>query len=222
MMIHNIDSNQEVSYIESVSEPQSVGNVCVTPRGSRYWTPVVLENKKPVKKMLFVSLDQAIEFYNNYAKKLDLNLIGHQKTKKDDSHFLNSQRQLNFCQKQTLMDVGNLNMGQRKGFKVLKQARGNLNMGQRKGFKVLKQAREGDVHMAIEKLERKKELFPDFSYEFMQGEYKKLSRLFWADETAKRNYIVFGDIVGFDATFRTQNILWSLFRLSESITINDV
>nr|GFC02102.1 hypothetical protein [Tanacetum cinerariifolium] len=37
----------------------------------------------------------------------------------------------------------------------------------------------------------------------MQGEDKKLSGLFWADETAKRNYIAFGDIVGFDATFRT-------------------
>ncbi|GJS56047.1 FAR1 DNA binding domain, zinc finger, SWIM-type, MULE transposase domain containing protein [Tanacetum coccineum] len=69
MMIHNIDVDQEVSYIESVPEPQSVGNVRVTPRGSRYWTPVVPENEKPVKKMLFVSLDQAIEFYNNYAKK---------------------------------------------------------------------------------------------------------------------------------------------------------
>ncbi|GKB16560.1 FAR1-related sequence 5-like protein [Tanacetum coccineum] len=232
MMIHNIDADQEVSYIESVSEPQSVGNVRVTPRGSRYWTPVVPENEKPVKKMLFVSLDQAIEFYNNYAKKAGFearrssenkgkhgvitrkyllcskegqnpttyaNTLIEQKGKrvttskrtgceahiilkylrkrnlyevvefneehnhsmvhKDDSHFLNSQRQLNFCQKQTLMDVGNLNMGPRKGFKVLKQAR---------------------------------------------GEDKKLSGLFWADETAKRNYIAFGDIVGFDATFRTQ------------------
>ncbi|GKC86830.1 FAR1-related sequence 5-like protein, partial [Tanacetum coccineum] len=166
------------------------------------------------------SLDEAFEFYSNYAKKsrfeprrstenkeptgkrvttskrtgfeariiLKLNRKkkmyevvefeeehNHSMVHKDDSHFLNSQRQLNFCQKQTLMDVGNLNMGPRKGFKVLKQAR----------------------------VGEKKELLPDFSYEFMQGEDKKLSGLFWADETAKRNYIAFGDIVGFDATFRT-------------------
>nr|GEV75824.1 protein FAR1-related sequence 5-like [Tanacetum cinerariifolium] len=239
MMILNIDSDQEVSYIESVLERQSVGNVCVTPRGSRYWTPVVPENEKPVKKMLFVSLDKAIEFYNNYAKKLDLNLVeqkgkrvttskrtgceahiilkylhkrnlyevvefneehNHSMVHKDDFHFLNSQRQLNFCQKQTLMDVENLNMGPCKGFKVLKQARGSYDKvgateTDSKNYKrdIDLFIGEGDAHMAIEKLEKKKELLPDFSYEFMQDEDKKLSGLFWAEETAKQK---FGDKLG--------------------------
>lgn len=255
----------------------------VTPRGSRYWTPVVPDNEKPVEKMLFDSLDQAFEFYSNYARKsgfeprkssenkgkhgvitrkyflcskegqnpktyantlieptgkrvttskrtgceariiLKLNRKkkkyevvefeeehNHSMVHKDDSHFLNSQRQLNFCQKQTLMDVGNLNMGPRKGFKFLKQARGSFDKvgateTDSKNYKrdVDLFIGEGDAHMAIEKLEKKKELLPDFTFEFMQGEDKKLSGLFWADETAKRNYIAFGDIVGFDATFRT-------------------
>nr|GEY71764.1 hypothetical protein [Tanacetum cinerariifolium] len=108
------------------------------------------------------------------------------------------------------MDVGNLNMGPRKGFKVLKQARGSFDKvgateTDSKNYKrdIDLFIGEGDAHMAIEKLE-KKELLPDFSYELMQGEDKKLSGLFWADETTKRNYIALGDIVGFDATFRTQ------------------
>ena len=87
----------------------------------------------------------------------------HSMVHKDDSHFLNSQRQLNFCQKQTLMDVGNLNMGPRKGFKFLKQARGSFDKvgateTDSKNYKrdIDLFIGEGDAHMAIEKLEKKK------------------------------------------------------------------
>nr|GFB08934.1 hypothetical protein [Tanacetum cinerariifolium] len=125
--------------IESVPEPQSVGNVCVTPRGSRYWTPVVPENEKPVKKMMFVSLDQAIEFYNNYAKKA------------------------RFEPRMSSKNKGNLNMGPRKGFKVLKQARGSFDKVGATEIDSKNYKRdtdlfigEGDTHMAIEKLEKKK------------------------------------------------------------------
>ncbi|GJV89733.1 FAR1-related sequence 5-like protein, partial [Tanacetum coccineum] len=42
---------------------------------------------------------------------------------------------------------------------------------------------------------------------FMGGYHKavndELSRMFWADETMKCNYIAFGDVVSFDATYRT-------------------
>nr|GEZ03154.1 hypothetical protein [Tanacetum cinerariifolium] len=125
--------------IKSVPEPQSVGNVCVTPRGSRYWTPVVPENEKPVKKMMFVSLDQAIEFYNNYAKKAG------------------------FEPRMSSENKGNLNMGPRKGFKVLKQARGSFDKvgtteTDSKNYKRDTDLfiGEEDTHMAIEKLEKKK------------------------------------------------------------------
>nr|GEY37374.1 protein FAR1-related sequence 5-like isoform X1 [Tanacetum cinerariifolium] len=134
MITDDIDVDQ-VSYIESVPDPQSVGNLGITLRGSRYWTPVVPDNEKPVENMLFVSLDEAFEFYSNYAKKVDLNLV----------------------------DVGNLNMGPRKGFKVLKQARGRFDkVGATKtdseNYKgdIDLFIGEGDAHMTIEKLEKKR------------------------------------------------------------------
>ncbi|GKA42748.1 FAR1-related sequence 5-like protein [Tanacetum coccineum] len=44
---------------------------------------------------------------------------------------------------------------------------------------------------------------------FMGGYHKtvngELSRLFWADETMKCNYIAFGNVVSFDATYRTNS-----------------
>ncbi|KAI3700679.1 hypothetical protein L2E82_45316 [Cichorium intybus] len=62
---------------------------------------------------------------------------------------------------------------------------------------------ENDADMVIEKLNKKKEYFQDFSFEYSVGNDGKLTGLFWADEEAKRNYFAFGDVVGFDATYRT-------------------
>ncbi|MFS7963976.1 putative MULE transposase domain, FHY3/FAR1 family [Helianthus anomalus] len=61
---------------------------------------------------------------------------------------------------------------------------------------------EFDADMMIKRLMRKKEYMPNFSMEYITTEDGVLRVLFWADEDAKRNFSVFGDVVSFDATYR--------------------
>ncbi|CAI9294868.1 unnamed protein product [Lactuca saligna] len=51
-------------------------------------------------------------------------------------------------------------------------------------------------------LNNRKENVKNFSFDY-RVENKQLNALFWADETSKRNYKEFGDVVSFEATFRT-------------------
>ncbi|KAK1425249.1 hypothetical protein QVD17_20597 [Tagetes erecta] len=50
---------------------------------------------------------------------------------------------------------------------------------------------------------KKKEQLPDFSCEYFTDEENCLVGLFWSDGESKRNYQVFGDIMSFDATYRS-------------------
>ncbi|XP_021972390.1 protein FAR1-RELATED SEQUENCE 5-like [Helianthus annuus] len=62
---------------------------------------------------------------------------------------------------------------------------------------------EFDVDMVVQRLMKKKLYLPNFSCEFYCDEKGALAGLFWADEEMKLNYEVFGDVMSFDATFRT-------------------
>nr|KAJ0226470.1 hypothetical protein LSAT_V11C100043550 [Lactuca sativa] len=57
---------------------------------------------------------------------------------------------------------------------------------------------EKDADFMINKLMNKK----DFSFDYSVGSNRELTVLFWADEEAKRNYFAFGDVLGFNATYR--------------------
>lgn len=59
-----------------------------------------------------------------------------------------------------------------------------------------------DAQMLVDKMTKRKEHVPEFSFYHHTIE-KKLCRMFWADETMKCNYVAFGDVVSFDATFET-------------------
>nr|GEV74904.1 coatomer subunit gamma-2 [Tanacetum cinerariifolium] len=63
-------------------------------------------------------------------------------------------------------------------------------------------ARPRDAQMLVDKLNDRKKHVPNFSFEYKTVN-DELSRMFWADETMKCNYIAFGDVVSFDATYRT-------------------
>nr|GFB16910.1 protein FAR1-related sequence 5-like [Tanacetum cinerariifolium] len=61
---------------------------------------------------------------------------------------------------------------------------------------------EGDAQMLITKMNNRKLLVDNFSFEYVV-ENSQFSALFWADEMSKYNYKEFGDTISFDATFRT-------------------
>ncbi|GJX80746.1 FAR1-related sequence 5-like protein [Tanacetum coccineum] len=60
-----------------------------------------------------------------------------------------------------------------------------------------------DAQMLVDKMFNRKKHVPEFSFEYHTLPSKELVRLFWADETMKCNYVAFGDVVSFDATFHT-------------------
>lgn len=59
-----------------------------------------------------------------------------------------------------------------------------------------------DAQMLINKMNSRKKICPEYFFEYKCND-KELENIFWADETARINYKEFGDVVSFDATFRT-------------------
>ncbi|XP_076953010.1 protein FAR1-RELATED SEQUENCE 3-like [Bidens hawaiensis] len=57
--------------------------------------------------------------------------------------------------------------------------------------------------MAVRRLIRKKDFSPEYTCEYVIGEDHRMKGLFWADEQSKRNYMMFGDVVCFDATYKS-------------------
>ncbi|XP_021980106.1 protein FAR1-RELATED SEQUENCE 5-like [Helianthus annuus] len=63
---------------------------------------------------------------------------------------------------------------------------------------------EYDADKVINRLTDKKQYLVDFSFEYSVDEEKRLTGLFWADGLCKRNFMEFGDVISFDATFKTK------------------
>nr|GFB07091.1 hypothetical protein [Tanacetum cinerariifolium] len=61
---------------------------------------------------------------------------------------------------------------------------------------------DSDAQILIHKMENRKKHVSDFSFDYLV-ENAELSNIFWADEVSKYNYREFGDVVSFDATFKT-------------------
>ncbi|GKB63655.1 C2 calcium-dependent membrane-targeting protein [Tanacetum coccineum] len=61
---------------------------------------------------------------------------------------------------------------------------------------------ESYAQMLITKMENRKKFVPNFTFEY-KVKNSELVAMFWADEVDKCNYKEFGDIISFDATFRT-------------------
>ncbi|XP_031095150.1 protein FAR1-RELATED SEQUENCE 5-like [Ipomoea triloba] len=61
----------------------------------------------------------------------------------------------------------------------------------------------GDAQLFIDTLFKRRELCEAFGFEYDVDEANQLSRVFLADAVSRKNFSLFGDIVSFDATYRT-------------------
>ncbi|KAK1375631.1 hypothetical protein POM88_031824 [Heracleum sosnowskyi] len=107
-------------------------------------------------------------------------------------------------------DVGNVNIGTSKSFFFMKELVGGYaNVGAtmrafRNFRRDLKEyVGEPDAQMIIEKFNAKKESCESFYFAYELDKEEHLTKLFWADSVARRNYELYGDAVSFDATFDT-------------------
>ncbi|GJX58633.1 FAR1-related sequence 5-like protein, partial [Tanacetum coccineum] len=118
--------------------------------------------------------------------------------------------------------ISNLNMGPVRVFKLMKEIySGFENIGatttdcknEIRDMNVF--VGEDDAQMVVDKLLSKQEFFHDFFVSYKTDENDASTGLFWADEEAKRNYLFFGDVVSFDATYRSNKynmvlvLMWS-------------
>jgi len=131
----------------------------------------------------------------------------------EDYHLLCSARKLTYIQESLIASLSNLNIGPVKCFNIMRVMCGGFEevgatsidcKNFRRDLNVF--IGEFDAEMIVRRLMRKKEFLPDFSCEYYTGVEGCLAGLFWADEDMKRNYLMFGDVMSFDATFRTNRL----------------
>ncbi|XP_019179169.1 PREDICTED: protein FAR1-RELATED SEQUENCE 5-like [Ipomoea nil] len=60
-----------------------------------------------------------------------------------------------------------------------------------------------DAQILVHNLIKKQEMCPAFAFDYEVDEDEQMSRLFWADPMSKKNFVAFGDVVSFDATYST-------------------
>ncbi|GJR07786.1 FAR1-related sequence 5-like protein [Tanacetum coccineum] len=127
-----------------------------------------------------------------------------------DMIFMKNSRNIGYTKQHFLYQVSNANFGPAIGFRLMKQIHGGFDIvgvtvndckNQKKKISVFIVDR--DTQMAVEKLLSQKLHSPGFYANYYKGDDDRLVGLFWADEEAIRNYATFGDMVSFDATFRS-------------------
>ncbi|XP_019164429.1 PREDICTED: protein FAR1-RELATED SEQUENCE 5-like [Ipomoea nil] len=60
-----------------------------------------------------------------------------------------------------------------------------------------------DAQILVHNLIKKQEMCPAFAFDYEVDEDEQMNRLFWADPMSKKNFVAFGDVVSFDATYST-------------------
>ncbi|XP_022030861.1 protein FAR1-RELATED SEQUENCE 5-like [Helianthus annuus] len=128
----------------------------------------------------------------------------------EDIHFLPAARSIDYVKESFISGLSAINIGLVKAFNIMKTMYGGF--GEVGASKVdCKNYRrdlnlyigEYDAEMVVRRLIRKKECCPGFTCDYVIGEHRRLKGFFWADEQSKTDYTVFGDIVGFDATYKS-------------------
>ncbi|XP_076885700.1 protein FAR1-RELATED SEQUENCE 5-like [Bidens hawaiensis] len=134
----------------------------------------------------------------------------HRMVADSDMQFVRSARKLTHVQEEAIYELSNMNLGPFKAFNLMRtQYVGFEKVGATKDdCKNFKQGLncyigEYDAEMIVHRLCARKTFSSDYSFEYDVNDDRELIRMFWADETSKSNYLAFGDIISFNATFKT-------------------
>ncbi|KAL9665205.1 hypothetical protein QQ045_020617 [Rhodiola kirilowii] len=123
--------------------------------------------------------------------------------------FLSSHRALPLVDKQLIMECSKVRIGATKAHHIRKElCVGFMNIGATvTDYKNLKRDLKlyiglNDAQMVVDFLSDKKKTCQGYSFEYFSDGEGTLSRLFWFDGISRRDNIIFGDVVSFDATYR--------------------
>jgi len=125
-------------------------------------------------------------------------------------HLMKRQRQLGISEKVFIQKVSTSNIGATRAHHIYSQIQGSHKNthGTVADFKNYKNKincfiGSSDAQMLVNRMENRRDCVPNFSFYHKVKENTELECLFWADEIAKSNFKEFGDIISFDATYRT-------------------
>jgi hypothetical protein len=134
----------------------------------------------------------------------------HQMNSLEHRHLSKKQRKLGISEKLFIQKVSTSNIGPTKAHHIYSNIQGSHKNthGTVDDFKNYKKKincfiGSSDAQMLINKMENRKACVANFSFEYKVKENTELDCMFWADEIAKSNFKEFGDIISFDATYRT-------------------
>ncbi|XP_071727513.1 protein FAR1-RELATED SEQUENCE 5-like [Rutidosis leptorrhynchoides] len=192
------DTDRECVYV-----PKSfcVGSEEISSSGIKSWTPNVDKSLLPAIGMVFDSIDLAYNFYKDYAVNGGFE-VRKSSSKRGFDDLGNSLVRYKYflCSKQgsnheilhkpkdvsATDDIFDMNADCFGEVNTLTSVDDNLNqarIGPCRGYRILGKVKGGDEDVGCSKWE--------------------LAGAFWADQASKENYKVFGDVVSFDSTFRT-------------------
>ncbi|GJT07367.1 protein FAR1-related sequence 5 [Tanacetum coccineum] len=133
----------------------------------------------------------------------------HELEREEYKHLSKTERQLTYIEQAFIVKAASVNIGATRAHHLLTGIKGSylLVHGTTVDFKNFFRSvncyiGDSDAQMLIHKMENRKKHVSDFSFDYLV-ENAELTAIFWADEVSKYNYREFGDVVSFDATFKT-------------------
>ncbi|KAI3667658.1 hypothetical protein L6452_42727 [Arctium lappa] len=127
----------------------------------------------------------------------------------DEMIFSRSRRQMQYADRKTVYHGTTSKIGITKSHRMRNALKGGLECSSSTARDYQNSKRDmnkyvgiKDTQMLINKLENRRKVCPDYFFEYKRDD-KELISIFWADETARLNFKMFGDALSFDATYRT-------------------
>ncbi|KAI3708543.1 hypothetical protein L2E82_37758 [Cichorium intybus] len=145
-----------------------------------------------------------------YYKVLEFHeLHNHPLVSVDDRCHLKKAKEMSYSEKEFIVRASTAKMGATTAYKLRATLRGGYQYMKPK-IADYKNFRRGinrilwykDAQIIVNKMNDRRDHYPNYSFEFAR-DGNVLSAMFWADEREKAYYNEFGDVISFDATFRT-------------------
>ncbi|CAI9285832.1 unnamed protein product [Lactuca saligna] len=198
------------------SEEESFNsNVVDSPGGkTKLWKPIVPKDFMSDVDAIYQSLEEAVEMYKLYADKTGFGVRESQPPleTKEERRYSKCARRLSYKDKEFIVRSSTSNIGATKAHKLQASLQGGYeNIGPEaidyKNFrrKVGNIIGDKDAQLVVDKMNMMKDELHNYTFEYKCVD-SVLNAMFWADETDKLYYKEFGDVISFDATFRTNKI----------------
>ncbi|GJY71902.1 protein FAR1-related sequence 5 [Tanacetum coccineum] len=183
-----------------------------TPGGTIYYIPKVYVDVLLVKGTVYDSVEDCVVAYMKYVaearfvvrRSCQKRILNGDLEREEYKHLSKTERQLTYMEQAFIVKATSVNIG---ATSTTVEGSYLIVHGTTVDFKNFFRSvncyiGDSDAQMLIHKMENRKKHVSDFLFDYLV-ENAELTIIFWADEVSKYNYREFGDVVSFDATFKT-------------------